>query len=167
MHGSDGAAGSIDEAHRRPTGADDATVEAVGKLSEAVECLERARGRLYDFHQMMGHLDFQLGEAAELLRAAGHDPCATLVDEELVGRNVLDGRWSYQIVEEFDDAYYSVVKRIEREVAATLVDGKRHVYEAELKAGRRSRGRRGHEALPRAAHDPAVATSDEPSSTPR
>lgn len=151
---------TIDAAHRRPAGVDDATVAAVGKLSEAIETLERARGRLYDFHQMLGHLDFQLGDAADQLRAAGHHACAELVDAELVGRNVLDGRWTYQIVEEFDDVHYAAVKQIERQVCGTLLEGKRHVFEAELKAARRSDGRRGHDALPAAAHDPLVITSD-------
>src|SRR5690606_3294937 len=36
---------------RRPAGVDDDTVAAVGKLGEALEWVERARGRLYDFHQ--------------------------------------------------------------------------------------------------------------------
>ncbi len=34
---------------RRPAGADDSTMHAVGKLSGAAEWLECARGRLYDF----------------------------------------------------------------------------------------------------------------------
>jgi hypothetical protein len=50
---------------------DDDTVAAVGKLSEAMEWLERARGRLYDFHQMMGRADLLAGEAVELLRECG------------------------------------------------------------------------------------------------
>ena len=39
-----------DTLDQRPAGADDSTVHAGGKLSEAAEWLERARGRLYDFH---------------------------------------------------------------------------------------------------------------------
>ena len=31
---------------------DDRTVEAVGKLTEALETVERARGHLYSFHQL-------------------------------------------------------------------------------------------------------------------
>jgi glycerol kinase len=58
--------------HRRPENVDDATVAAAGKVSEALECLERARGRLYDFHQLLGRLDFQMEDAVEMLRAAGH-----------------------------------------------------------------------------------------------
>ena len=44
-----------DAAIDEPDGASDALVAAVGKVSEALEWVERARGRLYDFHQMMGH----------------------------------------------------------------------------------------------------------------
>jgi hypothetical protein len=33
-----------DEQHRRPDGVSEATVEALGKLSEALETVERARG---------------------------------------------------------------------------------------------------------------------------
>ena len=147
-----------DDRHRRPAGVDDATVEAVGKVSEAVEWLERARGRLFDFHQMLGHLDFQMGDAVELLRKAGHDDLAELLDEEVVGRNVLDGRWTFQIVEEFDDVYYGPIKALERQIRDELVAGRRHVFEAELKERRRSDGVRGHEARPPSAHHPEVVT---------
>jgi hypothetical protein len=70
-------------------------VEAVGKVSEAVEWIERARGRLYDFHQMIGRADLIVEEAADLLEAAG---CAELAQElraEIIGRNVLAGRWTF------------------------------------------------------------------------
>ena len=147
-----------DEVHARPAGADDETVRAVGKVSESVEWLERARGRLYDFHQMLGHLDFQMGDAVELLRAAGHDELATFLDEEVVGRNVLDGRWTFQIIEEFEDVYYEPIKAVERRIREDLVGGRRHVFEAELKEARRSRGVLGHEARPPAAHHPGVVT---------
>ena len=140
-----------DAAHRRPDGVDDATVEAVGKVSEAVEWLERARGALYDFHQMLGHVDFQMSDAEGMLRTAGHTEIADLIDREVVGRNVLDGRWTFQIVEEFEDLYYDFVKSVERQVRDSLMDGKRHVFEAELKERRRTPGLSGHESRPRPA----------------
>ena len=40
--------------HRRPDGVTDATVEAVGKLSAALDHVEDARGHLYAFHRLMG-----------------------------------------------------------------------------------------------------------------
>jgi hypothetical protein len=87
----------------RPEGVDDATVEACGALGEAVERMERARGHLYEFHQQMGRADLLFGDAADGLADAGHDERADLVRAEVVGRNVLEGRWTFQMVEEFDD----------------------------------------------------------------
>lgn len=136
---------------RRPDGVDDATVEAMGAIGDAMESIERARGRLYDFHQLMGHSDLGIGEAAEKLRAAGHAELADRVERELVGLNVLPGRWTFQLVEEFDDGYYATAKAIDRDLRDALLAGRRHVFEAEMKARRRTRGRSGHEATPRDA----------------
>jgi len=149
---------SRDERHRRPEGVTDATVAAVGKLSEALEWLERARGRLYDFHQMLGHLDFQMSEAAQLLSAAGHPGLGEVVATEVVGRNVIDGRWTYQLIEEFEAIYYEPIKTVEKRVRDELLAGRRHVYEAEMKERRRTADMPGHEARPPAAHDDRVVT---------
>ncbi|RLK59152.1 hypothetical protein CLV68_3636 [Actinokineospora cianjurensis] len=137
-----------DPAHCRPAGVDDATVEAVGKLTEALETIERARGHLYSFHQLTGGADFELGEAADLLEKAGHAEIARRLRTELVGRNVLPGRWTFQIVEEYDEDYYERVRAEERSVRDELLQGRRHVYESELKESRRTRGAEGHEARP-------------------
>jgi hypothetical protein len=132
--------------------ADEHTVAAVGKLSEALEWLERARGRLYDFHQMLGHVDFQLSDAAAKLADCGQDRWANTIETELVGRNVLDGRWTFQIIEEFEDAYYNVIRDVERRIREDLVGGERHTFERRLKEARRSKGVPGHEWLPAATH---------------
>jgi hypothetical protein len=132
----------------RPDGVDDDTVEAAGSLSEALEYVERARGHLYSFHQLMGHADLLLGEASDKLRDAGHPDIADQLAEELVGRNVLHGRWTFQVVEEFDDNYWSVLRERERGVRDQLMGGHRHVFEAEMKERRRTSGRAGHEATP-------------------
>ncbi|APE17350.1 hypothetical protein [Mycolicibacterium pallens] len=133
---------------RRPDGVDDDTVEAVGSLSEALEYIERARGHLYSFHQLMGHADLLLGDTCDKLRDAGHADVADRLSDELVGRNVLYGRWTFQIVEEFDDNYWSLMREREREVREQLMGGQRHVFEAEMKDRRRTHGRPGHEATP-------------------
>ncbi len=133
---------------RRPHGASDETVEAAGSVSEALEFVERARGHLYSFHQLMGHADLLLGEACDKLRAAGHDGIADRLECDLVGRNVLYGRWTFQVVEEFDDNYWSRFRDHERRVREELQQGARHVFEAEMKEKRRSSGRSGHEGRP-------------------
>src|SRR5687767_3280049 len=90
------------------------TVAAIGKASEALEWVERARGHLYALHQMIGHADFLFGDAVDMLRGAGHGDAADRFDVEVVGRNVLDGRWTFQVVEEFDELYYGVVSQAVR-----------------------------------------------------
>lgn len=137
-----------DERHRRPVGVSDETVAALGKLSEALECVERVRGHLYSLHQLVGHADLMLDDAVEMFRAAGHPHIAERIDTELLGRNVIAGRWTFQIVEDFDDGYYALFRDLDRSAREELVDGRRHLYEAEMKERRRSRGRPGHEARP-------------------
>ncbi len=139
---------AADDEHRRPDGVDDATVEAVGGLTEALEWVERARGDLYEFHQKMGHADLLISDAADALGRAGHDQAADRIRTELVGRNTLPGRWTFQIVEEFDDGYWTDVRAHERGVRDELLDGRRHVSESEMKEDRRTHGRPGHEVRP-------------------
>jgi hypothetical protein len=124
--------------HDRPPGASDDAVAAAGHMSEALETLERARGHLYSFHQLIGEADFALDEVLAKLRAAGAENLAAELERELVGRNVLEGRWTFQVVEEFDDGYWSVFRDYERRVRDAMTSGNRHVYEAELKARRRA-----------------------------
>ena len=57
-----------DPDHQRPEGVSDATVSALGKLSEALEAVEAARGHLYSFHRHCGTADLTLGNAVEELR---------------------------------------------------------------------------------------------------
>jgi hypothetical protein len=150
-----------DDRHQRPEGVSDETVAAVGKVTEALEWVERARGRLYDFHQMMGHADLLLGDAADALADAGDTAQAERLRAEVVGRNVLDGRWTFQIVEEFDDLYWQPLRDAERRVRDELVAGRRHVFESEMKDDRRTQGAHGHERRPAGAHDPeATALAD-------
>ena len=142
-----------DTCHQRGAGVSDATVEALGKLSEALEVVEQARGFLYGFHRLTGKADLALGDAVELLRAAGHDEVAARLDKLMVGRNVINGRWTFQIVEDYDDGYYAEFKAAEQQARQELVDGKRHLYEAEMKEARRTHGLAHHEALPNEAHE--------------
>ncbi|WP_291055884.1 hypothetical protein [Herbiconiux sp.] len=134
--------------HRRPDGVTDATVAALGKLSEALEVVEQARGMLYGFHRLTGKADLTLGEAVDALEEAGHTELAARIRRELIGLNVIDGRWTFQLVEEYDDGYYAALRTAEREARDQLVGGRRHLFEAEMKEDRRTHGRPGHEAVP-------------------
>lgn len=135
-----------DEAHQRPAGLDDLTVQALGKLSEALETTERVRGHLYAMHQLTGTADFQLDEAVSLFMQAGREEWAARIQKELIGRNVTPGHWTFQLVEEYDDGYWADLRRVEKAARDELAEGRRHLYEAELKERRRTHGRPGHEA---------------------
>ena len=138
----------MDDQHTRPEGATDEAVEAAGKMTEALETLERARGHLYAFHQLIGSADLALDEVLELLEACGEPELAQRIRTDLLGRNVVPGRWTFQLVEAFDDGYWEVFRAHERAVREALVAGRRHVYESEMKERRRTHGRHGHAARP-------------------
>lgn len=131
--------------HLPPPGVDDATVEAVGGVTAALEVVEQARGMLYAFHRLTGRADNELAEALDQLEAAGHKELADEVRADLVGLNVLQGRWTFQVVEDYDDGYWTRFRGWEKTVRDRLLDGRRHVYEAGLKEQNRTPG---HEARP-------------------
>ncbi len=88
--------------HSRPPETSDASVSAVGRLSEAFEYLVRARGHLYSLHQLSGRVDILAEQAADELEQAGHDELAERLRREIVGRNVLNGRWTCSTARQAD-----------------------------------------------------------------
>jgi hypothetical protein len=126
----------------------DAAVRAAGKVVEALEVTERARGHLYSFHQLTGHADLLLDDAVRELSDAGHGELAQHITTHLIGRNVLPGRWSFQVVEEYDDYYYSCFKDVESLVVQRLTEGRRHAFEAAMKERRRTHGHLAHTSVP-------------------
>ena len=111
---------------------DDRAVAALGKLSEALEAVEHARGLLYGFHRLTGTADLTLQEAVGMLRTSGHADLADQVQEVLVGRDLVAGLWSFQIVEAYDEGYWKVFRDVERRARETL-GMPEHLYEAEMK----------------------------------
>jgi len=127
---------------------DDTTVEALGKLSEALEVAEHARGLLYGFHRLTGTSDLTLQEAVELFRQAGHTELADDLERDLVGRNVIADRWTFQIVEDYDANYWTTFRAFDERARTELSDGDRHVFEARMKQRERTPGHPRHEAGP-------------------
>ncbi len=137
-----------DHDHQVPDGISQETVDALGKLTKALETTERARGHLYAFHQMIGESDRRVEKAMHLLRDAGHTDWADRLERELFGRNVLDGRWTFQIVEEFDDGYWTLFRELEAAARDELAGGRRHLREAGMKEVHRTPGEPGHASRP-------------------
>jgi hypothetical protein len=137
----------VDSDRTRPD-LDDATVEGLGKLSEALETVDQARGFLYAFHQLTGKADRLLQEAVDTLRSAGATALAEDVERDLVGRNVIADRWTFQIVEDFDTGYWQSFRDLDQRARDELSGGDRHVLEARMKQRERTAGHPAHEAGP-------------------
>ena len=116
---------------------DPETVDAVGKATEALEYVERARGHLYAFHQLIGRADFLFEESSLRLAESGHREDADLLWQNVVGRDVLEGRWTFEIVERFDDDYYQTARSEVLRLEERLVAGRRHAHEEALRQRRR------------------------------
>jgi hypothetical protein len=127
---------------------DDTLVEGLGKLSEALETVEQARGLLYGFHQLTGKADLLLQDAVDVLRQAGATELADDLETELVGRNVIADRWTFQIVEDYDAGYWTTFRDFDTRARAEFADGDRHVYEARMKQAERTAGHPAHQAGP-------------------
>ena len=127
---------------------DDTTVEGLGKLSEALETVEQARGLLYGFHQLTGKADRQLQDAVASFEKAGATALAADLGRDLVGRNVVADRWTFQIVEDFDAGYWATFRAFDERARTELAGGDRHVYEARMKQRERTAGHPRHEAGP-------------------
>ena len=128
-------------ARPRPPGASDELIAALGKLSEALEAVEQAPGFLYGFYRLSGTADLALRDAVAMLREAGHPGLAGDIEHALVGRDIIDGQWSFQLVEAYDAGYWQVFRDAEQHARTTLGVPERHVYEAEMKH-REQRGTR-------------------------
>jgi hypothetical protein len=119
-------------------GVDDAAVRAAGKL---LETTEHARGHQYVFRWVTGRADLPLDAAeAEKLRDAGHTGTAERISRKLIGRDVLSGRWSFQVV----DGYYRCFQHVERLVREQLTGGRRHLPKVQIKVHRLTHGHPAH-----------------------
>ena len=113
-----------------------------------VEIVEQARGLLHGFHRLTGAADLALDEVVERLHSSGHHKLAEQIETDLIGRNVIEGRWTYQIIDEYDETYYAAFRDSESAVRDELADGHRHLAEAQMKQRRRTPGHSRHQARP-------------------
>ena len=122
-----------------PDGVDDEAAAALGELSAAFEVLEEARGHLYAFHRRSGTADLALQEALDHLRKAGHPALADEIDQVLVGRDVLPGMWTFQVVETYDRTYVDVWRAAVEKAQRVVGGGLPHLAESGMKTQEQTR----------------------------
>jgi hypothetical protein len=111
----------------------DAEREALHKVELGVESLHRAHGNLVAFHHKTGHAMDHLAEAEVMLRDCGHEGLANQLRDQYLPRGVIDGdRWSYDVLECFQEGFLSELTDFERAAREQVADGHRHVNEREM-----------------------------------
>ncbi len=104
--------------------------DALHRVELAVEWLHRAHGDLVEFHHKTGHAMDHLADAEQLLRAADHEELADALRDEYLPRGVIDeGRWSYDVLESYQEGFLSDLTGFEERARDDVADGHRHVSE--------------------------------------
>lgn len=116
---------------RQPSSTPTATEqEALHSVTLGMEWLHRAHGHLLAFHHNVGHAMDHFATAEEHLREAGYTDLADAIRIEYLPRGVVDeDRWSYDVVEDFQDGVLADMDAFETTVRERLADGERHVAE--------------------------------------
>jgi len=110
----------------------EAELEALHRVELGVEWLHRAHGDLVEFHHKTGHAMDHLADAETLLRDAGHEALADALRDEYLPRGVIDeGRWSYDVLESYQEGFLADLTAFEERARADVADGHRHVNERE------------------------------------
>ena len=120
--------------------------EALHRVELGVEWLHRAHGDLVEFHHKTGHAMDHLADAEAQLRACGHTDLADALRDEYLPRGVIDeGRWSYDVLESYQDGFLSALTDFEERARGEVADGQRHVTERRQEREWKQRARDGGE----------------------
>ena len=108
----------------------DSERSALHQVELGIEWLHRAHGALVEFHHNTGHAMDHFAQAEELFRDAGDDQLADSLRDEHLPRGVVDGdRWSYDLLENFDEGFLCEMVDFEESARQSVSDGQRHVAE--------------------------------------
>lgn len=112
-------------------------LQAAGRVEVAAEWVERAFGSLLAAHHEVGRAQRHLLDAAQALADAGREDLAERA-RATAALDATEGRWTYQMVDEFRTHLLAPVRDLDAAVRDELTHGVRHCREAAGK--RRMRG---------------------------
>jgi hypothetical protein len=122
----------------RPPELSETEREALHEVELGVENLHRAHGHLVSFHHNTGRAMDHLAVAERLLRECGREDLADRLRDEHLPRGVVPpcdsdeataGRWSYEILENFQDSFLEDLVGFGDRVNEEVGGGWRHVAE--------------------------------------
>lgn len=117
----------------------DAERDALHELQVGIEHFQRGYGRLLDCHHQIGRGMDRFESAREMLRDAGHDDLADELRDRHLPAGVVGDRWTYELVEEFEEGFLSPMRAFEWAACEELADGRDHVAERKYQAEWRER----------------------------
>lgn len=120
----------------------EAEAAAVHEVELALEWLQRARGRFVEFHHATGHALDHLHDAEAALRDCGYDDLADEIRNEHLPRGVVEDRWTYDLLEEYEETFLTPYEAFEERARGTVADGVRHVHERRQEAEWKERAER-------------------------
>jgi hypothetical protein len=125
--------------------------EALHQVELGVENLHRAHGHLVSFHHSTGRAMDHLASAEHMLRDCGYDDLADDLRDEYLPRGVVaerdsddafGGRWSYDILETFQDTFLADIVAFGETVTEEVAGGLRHAAERKQESDWIQRARR-------------------------
>ncbi|QCS41352.1 hypothetical protein [Natrinema versiforme] len=119
----------------------DAEQAALHELQLGIEHVHRAYGTLLEFHHELGHAMDRMSDAEAELREAGHEEWANDLRDDHLPAGAISDQWTFELVEEFSEAFLEEVDAFETRVRDELADGVDHVTERRQKQQLRDRAR--------------------------
>jgi hypothetical protein len=116
----------MDSAHPDLT---DGERTALHELQLGIEGVNRAYGHLLAFHHAIGRSMDHFAAAEPHLRDAGHEEYADTIRDRHLPAGVVDDRWSYELVEAFEQGFLAEVTAFDEAIRADLAGGQSHVTE--------------------------------------
>lgn len=125
--------------------------EALHEVELGVERLHRGHGHLVAFHHNTGRAMNHLAAAEDLLRECGYHSLADSLRDEYLPRGVVaacnsadpvEGRWSYDILENFQDVFLNDIITFGEGIHDSVANGLRHVFERQQEQDWKHRSRR-------------------------
>jgi len=107
----------------------EAEAAAIHEVELTLEWLQRARGLFVQFHHATGHALDHLDDAEAALRDCGYDDLADEIRDEHLPRSVIEDRWTYDLLEEYEETFLRPYESFERRARDSVTDGVRHVHE--------------------------------------
>jgi hypothetical protein len=103
----------------------DAERAALHDLRLGLEHIHRGYGHLLAFHHQIGHAMDRFEDARD------HDEFANRLRDERLPAGVVDDRWTYELVEAFENGFLADTTAFEQAIRDALADGADHVTERE------------------------------------